>query len=68
MGEKRIYEVWYVERLEARVAELEGALIRYGEHEPECGKWDKMDSGQLFARHDWPCTCGLEQALGGRDD
>ena len=28
MGEKRIYEVWYVERLEARVAELEGALNR----------------------------------------
>ena len=42
---------------------LEGALRKYGEHTPDCGKWDKMDSGQLFARHDWKCTCGFEEAL-----
>ena len=52
------------EREMARLQErLEGVLRLYGEHTPECGCWDKMDSGQLFARHDWQCTCGFREAL-----
>ena len=47
----------------ATIERLEGALRLYGEHTPECGCWDKMDSGQLFARHDWQCTCGFREAL-----
>jgi len=46
-----------------RLLRLEAALWEYGEHNPKCGKWDKMDSGQLFARHDWKCTCGFDEAL-----
>jgi len=48
---------------EAEIKHLEDALRLYGEHNPECGCWDKMDSGQLFARHDWQCTCGFREAL-----
>jgi hypothetical protein len=46
-----------------RIAELERVLQIHGVHVTECAKWDKMDSGQLFLRHDWPCSCGLEAAL-----
>jgi hypothetical protein len=51
------------ERLVKRIAELERVLQIHGVHVTECAKWDKMDSGQLFLRHDWPCSCGLEAAL-----
>jgi hypothetical protein len=49
-------------------AKLRAALILHGVHEAGCAKWDKMDCGQLFVRHDWPCSCGLEAALKETDD
>jgi hypothetical protein len=59
----------YVRDLEAqldRAAEiinrLRTALERYGHHLCTCSSLDKMDSGTLFHRSDWPCDCGFKDA------
>ena len=38
-------------------------LLRLADHAPGCSCLDKMDSGSPFPRHDWPCSCGLREAL-----
>jgi hypothetical protein len=39
------------------------ALRKHGGHTLDCTKWDRMDSGTLFPRSDWTCSCGLDAAL-----
>lgn len=41
---------------------LQAALERYGHHLCTCSSLDKMDSGTLFHRSDWPCDCGFKEA------
>ena len=41
---------------------LRAALERYGHHLYTCSSLDKMDSGTLFHRSDWPCDCGFREA------
>lgn len=65
------YALMLIEALAKRDDEIErlrAALQLHGTHTTECAKWDKMDSGQLFMRHDWPCSCGLEEALAQESD
>jgi len=44
----------------ARLARLESALLKYGQHSPRCPVWATMTRGT--------CTCGLDAALEGRND
>ena len=46
-----------------RIKKLEVALILHGEHSETCASRDLSDRGISFARHDWPCDCGLREAL-----
>ena len=52
-----------IERLQARIAKLESALTRYATHDAGCVCEDLMDSGDIFYRHDWPCSCGYREAI-----
>lgn len=47
--------------LEARVATLETALLRYGHHGEDCESHVGFYAPGIPA----PCTCGLDAALGG---
>ena len=49
-------------RVAADVTRLRAALERYGHHLCTCSSLDKMDSGALFHRSDWPCDCGFKEA------
>ena len=44
----------------ARLAQLEEALLKYGQHGPRCPIWATQTRGT--------CTCGLDAALEGRDE
>jgi len=48
------------ERAEARLAQLEKALVKYGTHGPRCPIWVTQSRGT--------CTCGLDAAMEGRDE
>ena len=52
----------YVERILKENERLRSALKRYGDHLSTCSSMDKMDSGTLFHRSDWPCDCGFKEA------
>lgn len=65
-----------IARLEETVEFLEGALTRYGRHEPKCpvGRWQGFDPalGENYAGT-WypkgqapPCSCGFTAAVEGR--
>jgi len=43
----------------ARIARMEEALLKYGQHGPRCPIWVAQSRGT--------CTCGLDAALEGRD-
>ena len=45
---------------EARLARLEEALLKYGQHGPRCPIWATQARGS--------CTCGLDAAMEGRDE
>ena len=52
----------YVERILKENERLRSALELYGHHLCTCSSLDKMDSGTLFHRSDWPCDCGFKEA------
>ena len=47
-------------RLLSRLAQLEEALLKYGQHGPRCPIWATQTRGT--------CTCGLDAALEGRGE
>jgi len=47
----------------ATIERLEGALRKCGVHTEACSSRDVSDRGISFVRHDWPCDCGLREAL-----
>ena len=54
-------------KLEARIKVLEDVLILRGEHGEACTSRDLSDRGISFVRHDWPCDCGLREAIAAAD-
>ena len=56
---QRIDDAEEIVTLRDRLARLESALLKYGQHSPRCPVWATMTRGT--------CTCGLDAALEGRD-
>ena len=45
------------------IERLRAVVTRYAGHDAGCTCEDLMDSGVIFYRHDWPCSCGYLEAL-----
>lgn len=56
-GPKTMTPTQAQERQADRIEQLETALFRYGQHEPDC-RYAEL-------RPDAECTCGLEAAING---
>ena len=54
------------EEIDQLVAKIE-QWQKYADHLPDCSCLDKMDSGRLFPRHDWQCSCGLRKLLPAKE-
>lgn len=52
----------YIQWQGKTIKRLKAALKRYGCHLETCACVDRMDSGELFPRSDWPCDCGFNEA------
>jgi hypothetical protein len=50
-----------IERLVLRIATIEGALERYGQHQPAC-RISQLKSLTGWAKEATPCTCGWSEA------
>ena len=48
---------------EERIDKLQAVVTRYAEHDAGCTCEDLMDSGDIFYRGDWTCSCGYREAL-----
>lgn len=56
-----------IERLEARVQELENALARYGSHDERCANY-RHDFRVRFGDTEPTCLCGYQAALTKKGD